>query len=300
MSRRPVNLAPRRFTESAVTGSFSPSSVPQKSRSPPLVSICLLLLGTIFLVGYSFSNHGFHHSHSTEDLSKVHHGVYSSKLSNAVTHQGKGYASESMDGTEADQSTWPQCRNVVCQEIPLLKEVYGDAMNQILHIGPGTCGVVLKLLTEEKIEAWGIQPFDLKPPIHSLCESLIRKGFIRVADSFRTLPYRANSFSLVLVTDTLGTLTSRQLNATLPDLARISGDGLVVFISNKAIPRVLDQAGEEGKALKPLKPRNRFWWQRHFQMSGLQENEEITKRFEYLQSKKSYKPDYFIFHLNSI
>lgn len=130
-----------------------------------------------------------------------------------------------------DISSRPECRTEVCQALPLLQEVYGEAMNHVLHIGPSSCSVVLKLLQKGKHEAWGLLPFDPSPPVHSICENLIRKGIIRVADISQPLHYRSHSFSLVLADDVVDTMTSKQLNVTLRELARVSSDGVVLLIS---------------------------------------------------------------------
>lgn len=101
-------------------------------------------------------------------------------------------------------------------------------MQKVLHVGPETCSVVSKLLKEEGIEAWGIEPYDLEDP-DSSCKSLVRNGVVRVADIKFLLPYRPKSFSLVLVSDALDYLSPKYLNKTLPDLARVSSEGLVIF-----------------------------------------------------------------------
>ena len=125
----------------------------------------------------------------------------------------------------------PECRTAVCEVLPLLKKVYTDSMDHILHVGPSACAVVLKLLKEEKAEAWGLLPFDPKPPVHSVCENLIRKGLIRVADVTQPFPYRSNSFSLVLANDIVDSMTSKQLNITLRELARVTSESVVVLVS---------------------------------------------------------------------
>jgi putative pectin methylesterase len=84
------------------------------------------------------------------------------------------------------------------------------------------------LLKERKVEAWGVEPYDLED-VDSSCKSLVRKGFVRMSDIKFPLPYRPDSFNLVVVSDALDYLTPRYLNKTLPDLARVSTDGLVIF-----------------------------------------------------------------------
>jgi hypothetical protein len=105
-------------------------------------------------------------------------------------------------------------------------------MDHILHVGPSACGVVLKLLKEEKeAEAWGLLPFEPQAPVHSVCENLIRKGLIRVVDVTQPLPYRSNSFSLVLANDVVDSMQSKQLNVTLRELARATSESVVLLIS---------------------------------------------------------------------
>ncbi|KAJ7979100.1 S-adenosyl-L-methionine-dependent methyltransferase [Quillaja saponaria] len=50
-----------------------------------------------------------------------------------------------------------------------------------------------------------------------------------VADIKFPLPYRAKSFSLVIVSDALDYLSPNYLNKTLPELARVSAEGVVIF-----------------------------------------------------------------------
>lgn len=104
-------------------------------------------------------------------------------------------------------------------------------MHKILHIGPDTCSVVSKLLKEEDTQVWGVEPYDLEDADIS-CKRLVRKGVVRVADIKFPLPYREKSFSLVIVSDALDYLSPKYLNKTLPDLARVSMDGLVIFAGN--------------------------------------------------------------------
>lgn len=112
--------------------------------------------------------------------------------------------------------------------LPYLKKAYGNAMQKVLHVGPDSCTVVSNLLKEGKVEAWGVEPYDLEDT-DSSCKSLVRKGFVRMSDIKFPLPYRPDSFNLVVVSDALDYLTPRYLNKTLPDLARVSTDGLVIF-----------------------------------------------------------------------
>ena len=112
--------------------------------------------------------------------------------------------------------------------IPLLKKAYGDGWRKVLHIGPETCSVISKLLKKDDIEAWGLEPYDLEDA-DSYCKNLVQKGLVRVADIKFPLPYKSQSFSLVIVSDALDYLSPKYLNKTLPELARVSADGIVIF-----------------------------------------------------------------------
>lgn len=112
--------------------------------------------------------------------------------------------------------------------IPVLKNVYGGSMKNVLHVGPDSCSVVSKLLREGEVEAWGVDPYDIEDADRN-CKDLVQKGIVRVADIKFPLPYRAKSFSHVIVTDALDYLSPKYLNKTLPELARVSADGIVIF-----------------------------------------------------------------------
>lgn len=101
-------------------------------------------------------------------------------------------------------------------------------MKKVLHVGPDTCSVVSKLLKEEDTEAWGVEPFDLEDA-DANCKSLVSKGIVRAADIKFSLPYRPKSFSLVIASDALDYLSPKYLNKTLPELARVSADGVVIY-----------------------------------------------------------------------
>lgn len=133
-------------------------------------------------------------------------------------------------GTGDKASSKPECTASVCGVIDILQDMYGKTMHRLLHIGPGTCGIVSKLLKESNSEVWGIQPFRMKSPVHEICQSFVRRGLIRVAEVNQPLPYRSRSFSFVLVTDTLDIMKKRDLNATLPELSRLSAHNLVVVV----------------------------------------------------------------------
>lgn len=120
------------------------------------------------------------------------------------------------------------------QALPILKKAYGDSIRKVLHVGPETCSVVSSLLKEEDTEAWGIEPYELDDA-DANCKSLVRKGIVRVADIKFPLPYRPKSFSLVIVSEALDYLSPRYLNKTLPELVRVSADGVVIFTGTKFI-----------------------------------------------------------------
>lgn len=123
------------------------------------------------------------------------------------------------------------CTGQVEQAIPLLKEAYGNSMRKVLHVGPETCSVVSKLLKEEDTEAWGIEPYEMEDA-ESSCKLLVRNGIVRVADIKFPLPYTPKSFTHVIVSDALDYLSPTYMNKTLPDLARVSSDGLIIFAGN--------------------------------------------------------------------
>ncbi|KAM3346559.1 hypothetical protein ACQJBY_020872 [Aegilops geniculata] len=187
------------------------------------------------------------------------------------------------------------CTSEVIEALPYLKKAYGSAMQKVLHVGPDSCTVVSNLLKEGK-EAWGVEPYDLDDA-DSSCKSLVRKGFVRLSDIKFSLPYRPDSFNLVVVSDALDYLTPRYLNKTLPDLARVSTDGLVIFTGNPGQQKA--KVSELPKFGRPAKLRSNSWWTRYFIQTGLTENEGPLKKFEQAASKGNYEPDCQIFHLSS-
>ncbi|XXG63968.1 hypothetical protein AAC387_Pa05g2041 [Persea americana] len=259
MSRRPVNPT-RRFGDSPSVP-FS-GSLHQKSRPSPLLSIALFLLGGFFIISYYRGSGGF------------------------------GGNKEALSIVEGDHS----CTLELQRAIPLLRKAYGDSMHKILHVGPETCTVVSKLLKEENTEAWGVEPYDIEDP-DSSCKRLIHKSIVRVADIKFPLPYKPESFSLVIVSDALDYLSPKYLNKTLPDLARVSRDGLVIFTGYPGKQRA--KVAELSKFGRPAKLRSSTWWIRYFVQTGLEENEVALKKFEQAASKRSYKPSCQIFHLSS-
>lgn len=101
-------------------------------------------------------------------------------------------------------------------------------MQRVLHVGPDTCSVVSELLKDEEIEVWGVEPYEIDDMGHD-CKNLVQRGIVRVADIKFPLPYRETSFSLVIVSDAVDYLSQKSLNKTIPELARVSSDGLVIF-----------------------------------------------------------------------
>jgi len=190
MSRRSVNPS-RRVSDGGLPSVGG--LLHHKSRSPPVLTIALVVLGVILLIAYFNSGSGV-----------------------TVTSR------------EAVSRSEGSCTSEVMRALPYLKKAYGSAMQKVLHVGPDSCTVVSNLLKEGKVEAWGVEPYDLEDT-DSICKSLVRKGFVRMSDIKFALPYRPNSFNLVVVSDALDYLTPRYLNKTLPDLARVSTDGLVIF-----------------------------------------------------------------------
>ncbi|XP_050214876.1 probable pectin methylesterase CGR2 isoform X2 [Mercurialis annua] len=164
------------------------------SRSP-FIPIILFVLGALFIFAYMYRGSG-----------------------------GLGGNIGAFSRIEGDYS----CTVEVQRAIPILKKAYGDSMHRILHVGPDTCSVVSILRKEEETEAWGVEPYDIED-VDGLCRSLVRRGIVRVADIKFPLPYRPKSFSLVIVSDALDYLSPRYLNKTLPNLARVSSEGLVIF-----------------------------------------------------------------------
>ncbi|KAJ7966481.1 S-adenosyl-L-methionine-dependent methyltransferase [Quillaja saponaria] len=258
MSRRPVNPS-RRFGDGG-GGLFSSS----KSRSSPILSVGLIVLGGLLLMAYSYKGSG-----------------------------GFGNHIESVSRVEGDYL----CTAEVQRAIPILKKAYGDSMHKVLHVGPDTCYVTSKLLKEEETEAWGIEPYDTEDADNH-CKALVNKGIVRVADIKFPLPYRPKSFSLVIVSDTLDYLSPRYLNKTLPDLARVSSDGIVIFTGYPGNQKA--KVGDVSKFGRAAKLRSSSWWVRFFvQTSLLEENEVATKKFGQASTKSSYVPKCQIFHLKS-
>ncbi|KAH7520344.1 hypothetical protein FEM48_Zijuj08G0134000 [Ziziphus jujuba var. spinosa] len=257
MSRRQIGSS-RRPGSFPFAGAFH-----SKSRSSPLLSIGLLVVGALLLIGYAYRGSG----------------IFSGNK-------------EAVNRVEGDYS----CTFEVQRAIPVLKKAYGDSMHKVLHVGPDTCSVVSKLLKEKETEAWGVEPYDIEDA-DGTCKSLVHKGIVRVDDIKFPLPYRSKSFSLVLVSDALDYLSPKYLNRTLPELARVSTDGLVIFAGYPGKQRA--KVAELSKFGRPAKMRSSSWWIRFFVQMSLEENETIIKKFEQAASKMSYTPACQVFHLKS-
>ncbi|KAJ1399622.1 S-adenosyl-L-methionine-dependent methyltransferase [Sesbania bispinosa] len=235
-------------------GSFPLSGVlNSKSKSSPLLSVTLVLLGAFLLIVYAFGGSGLF-----------------------------GGKKDVVSRFEADFS----CTFEVQTAIPVLKNAYGGNMKNVLHVGPESCLVVSKLLREGEVEAWGVEPYDIEDADRN-CKALVQKGIVRVADIKFPLPYRAKSFSHVIVSDALDYLSPKYLNRTLPELARVSAHGVVIF------------TGFPGQRRAKAKMRSPSWWKQFFTEASLEENETAIKKFEQAASKMSYNPTCQIFHLNS-
>ncbi|KAE8655833.1 Pentatricopeptide repeat (PPR) superfamily protein [Hibiscus syriacus] len=254
MSRRQVSTT-RRFVDS---GNFPfAGALQSKSRSSPILSIGLVIVGAILLISYIYSGSG---------------------KSRVVSRLQGDYT----------------CTFEVQKAIPFLKKAYGDSMHKVLHVGPDTCLVVSKLLQDRGTEAWGVEPYDIED-VEADCKSLVGKGIVRVADIKFPLPYRSKSFSLVILSDAVDYLSPKYLNKTLPEFARLTSDGLVIFAGSPGHQKA--KVVELSKFGRPAKMRSSTWWVRFFNQISLQGNEAVTKKFEQAASKSSFLPACQVFHL---
>ncbi|XP_073316162.1 probable pectin methylesterase CGR3 isoform X1 [Primulina huaijiensis] len=258
MARRPIN--PSRRTSESGAAPFA-SSLRSRSRSHPYLPTAFIIVGGFLLIGYFYRGRG---TGANKFFSRV----------------------------EGDFS----CTVEVQRAIPLLKMAYGGSMHRVLHVGPDTCSVVSRLLKEKDTEAWGVEPYDIEDADRK-CKSLVHRGIVRVADIKFPLPYRAKSFSHVIVSDALDYLSPKYLNRTLPELARVSADGVVIFTGypHHQKAKVVDKA----KYGRLAKLRSSIWWIRYFVQMSLEENEAVIKKFEQAAVKRSYTSNCQIFHLNS-
>ncbi|KAI4385276.1 hypothetical protein MLD38_003322 [Melastoma candidum] len=261
MSRRPGGTG-RRFGDS---GSFFPfyGSSHSKSKSSPLLSIALILVGAVVVI--------------------------------FIVKGGSGFFTVNRDVINKVEGDF-LCTLEVQRAIPVLKKAYGDSMRKVLHVGPDTCSMVSKLVKEEETEAWGVEPYDIEDA-DGTCKGLVRKGLVRVADIKFPLPYRPKSFSLVIVSDALDYLSPKYLNRTLPDLARVSSDSLIVFTGLSG--RQKAKVAEVSKFGRPAKMRSSSWWVKYFMQMSLEGNEAAAKKFEQAATKMSYEPSCQVFHLKS-
>ncbi|KAE8709581.1 GTP-binding protein [Hibiscus syriacus] len=258
MSRRQVSTT-RRFVDS---GNFPfAGALQSKSRSSPILSIGLFIVGAILLIGYVYSGSGILH------ISEVSCFGLLVLLFNILIS-----LAQLIDHNKA----------------------YGDNMHKVLHMGPDTCLVVSKLLKEEGTEAWGVEPYDIED-VEADCKSLVGKGIVRVADIKFPLPYRSKSFSIVIVSDAIDYLSPKYLNKTLPEFARLASDGLVIFAGSPGHQKA--EVAELSKFGRPAKMRSSTWWVRFFDQISLQGNEAVTKKFEQAASKSSFLPACQVFHL---
>ncbi|KAH6773171.1 transmembrane protein [Perilla frutescens var. hirtella] len=260
MSRRPNSS--RRFTDSASIPFMG--ALHHKSRQSPLLSIGLVVVGALLIVGYMYHGSG-----------------------------GRSVDIASLNRLEGGVS----CNLELQRLIPILKKAYGDSMRKVLHVGPETCSVVSQILKEEDTEVWGVEPYELDDA-DANCRNLVSKGVVRVADVKFPLPYKPKSFSLVIVSDALDYLSPKYLNKTVPDLARVASDGLVILSGYPGHQRA--KVAELSKFGRPAKFRSSSWWIRFFIQTSLEENETANKKFEQAAAKQSYKSACQVFHLKSL
>ncbi|CAN1825655.1 Probable pectin methylesterase CGR3 [Linum perenne] len=259
MSRRPVNPTARRYGDSGGGALFS-----SKSRSPPYLPIALIVLGGLAVFTYIHGGSGGPHS----------------RMFNLLSH----FACDS------------SCTGEIYRALPVLQKAYGDLMHKVMHVGPDTCSVVSSLLKVDEIEAWGVEPYDLDDADGN-CRALVRKGFVRVADIKFPLPYRPKSFSLVIVSEALDYLSPKYLNKTIPDLARVSTEGIIVFTGFPG--KLTSKAADVSKFGRAAKMRSKSWWKRYFGLTNVEINEVVTKKFEQAAKTMSYSPSCQIFHLKA-
>uniref|UniRef100_A0A7N0ZWT4 S-adenosyl-L-methionine-dependent methyltransferase n=2 Tax=Kalanchoe fedtschenkoi TaxID=63787 RepID=A0A7N0ZWT4_KALFE len=260
MSRRPVSLARQIVERSRNSVANSMHSRTQQSR---LLSVGLLLLGAILLICYAYSASGRSGNHN-QALDRL---------------------------LEGDSS----CAADFLRALPILKKVYGNSMHKILHVGPDTCSVVSILLKEDDSEAWGVEPYNLDDTTSAHCKRLVRQGIVRVADIKYPLPYRAQSFSLVIISDVVDYLSPRYLNTTLIELTRVAADGVVIFAGYPGQHRA--KLVKMSKFGRPAKLRSATWWIRFFNQYKFEENDSAMKKFEQTSNKRGFKPSCHVFNL---
>ncbi|KAG6409074.1 hypothetical protein SASPL_132105 [Salvia splendens] len=300
-SRRPN--ASRRFADSGVP--FM-GALHHKSRPSPLLSIGLVVVGALLVVGYMYHGSGGRSS-DIAALNRLEGLSY--PKGTVLTHESSAccYAFNLLSIVLDEDVNPPSigvpllcgvsCTAELQRLIPILKKSYGDSMRKVLHVGPETCSVVSQILKEEDTEAWGVEPYELDDA-DANCKSLVSKGVVRVADIKFPLPYKPKSFSLVVVSDALDYLSPKYINKTVPDLARVASDGLVILSGYPGHQRA--KLAELSKFGRPAKFRSSSWWIRFFIQTSLEENEAVHKKFEQAVTKQSYKPDCQVFHLKPL
>uniref|UniRef100_A0A7N0TNV5 Uncharacterized protein n=1 Tax=Kalanchoe fedtschenkoi TaxID=63787 RepID=A0A7N0TNV5_KALFE len=260
MSRRPVSLARQIAERSRISLS---NSLHSRSRQSHLLSIGLVLVVAVLLICYAYNGSG-----------------------------GSGNNEQALDRLSDGVSS---CSVDVVRALPILNKVYGDSMHKILHVGTDTCSIVSILLKEENTEAWGVEPYNLDDTTSAHCKRLLRKGFVRVADIKYPLPYHAQSFSLVIISDAVDYLSPRYLNTTLIDLTRVAADGVVIFAGSPGQHRA--KLAETSKFGRPAKLRSSTWWVRFFIQYKFEENEAAIKKFEQTSNKRALKTSCQVLHL---
>ncbi|KAJ0087580.1 hypothetical protein Patl1_08770 [Pistacia atlantica] len=80
-------------------------------------------------------------------------------------------------------------------------------------------------------KAMAVEPYDIEDA-DGICKGLVRKGLVRVAGIKFSLAYRPKSFYVVIILDALDYLSPRYLNNMLPDLARVSAEGIIILIGS--------------------------------------------------------------------
>ncbi|KAF5961130.1 hypothetical protein HYC85_002339 [Camellia sinensis] len=120
--------------------------------------------------------------------------------------------------------------------------------------------------------------------------------YVRLTSSF-LFSIGQSHFLLLLCPMHWKYLSPKYLNKTLPDLARVSADGLVIFTGYPGKQRA--KVAELPKFGRPAKMRSSSWWIRFFGQISLEVNEAAAKKFEQAAIKLSYKPSCQVFHLRS-
>lgn len=103
-------------------------------------------------------------------------------------------------------------------------------MKKVLHVSPESCSEQSKLLRKRKLKngVWSHMTWRMEDT-HRNCKALVQKGTVHVADIKFPLPYRAMSFFLMLVSDALDYLSPKYFYKNIPELVRVSVDGIVIF-----------------------------------------------------------------------